>query len=129
MFATRPVPRATPLRSSSSSGRLRGLVSASVRPCIRTRAARSCPPMRFSGSSDVAADTLVGLCRQRACELPERLGYAFQSDSDEPQIELTFGELDRRARAIAVELGSRIRPGARAILHYPPGLEFVCAFF
>jgi acyl-CoA synthetase (AMP-forming)/AMP-acid ligase II len=85
--------------------------------------------MAFTDRNYAAAVTLVSLCRDRAREHPERVGYAFQSDSDEPLLELTFGELDRRARAIAVELGAHARPGARAILHYPPGLEFVCAFF
>ncbi|MEM9185487.1 MAG: AMP-binding protein [Planctomycetota bacterium] len=42
---------------------------------------------------------------------------------------LTFSELDLRARAIGAELAQRLRPGDRALLVYPPGLEFISAFF
>jgi acyl-CoA synthetase (AMP-forming)/AMP-acid ligase II len=73
--------------------------------------------------------TLVEACRQRAHDRPTRPGYLFDSDGDEPAAELTFGELDLRARAIAAELSRHAEPGTRALLHYPPGLEFVTAFF
>ncbi len=42
---------------------------------------------------------------------------------------MTYGELDRRACAIAAMLQSRQSPGDRALLVYPPGLEFIGAFF
>jgi acyl-CoA synthetase (AMP-forming)/AMP-acid ligase II len=76
-----------------------------------------------------APRTLVETCRQRAQDDPARLGYQFLSDGDESAAELSFGELDLQARAIAAELSRHAEPGARALLHYPPGLEFVTAFF
>src|SRR5262249_20808515 len=36
---------------------------------------------------------------------------------------------DRRARAIATRLQLELRPGDRALLVYPAGLEFITAFF
>ena len=42
---------------------------------------------------------------------------------------LTRGELDRRARALAVRLQDLGLAGGRALLLYPPGLEFIAAFF
>ena len=42
---------------------------------------------------------------------------------------LTNGELERRARAIGAALQQTMRAGDRALLFYPPGLEFVAAFF
>ena len=42
---------------------------------------------------------------------------------------LTRGELDRRARALAARLQARGLAGRRALLLYPPGLEFIAAFF
>ena len=44
-------------------------------------------------------------------------------------IEMTYGELDRRARVIAARLQLELKPGDRALLVYPPGLEFIAAFF
>jgi acyl-CoA synthetase (AMP-forming)/AMP-acid ligase II len=40
----------------------------------------------------------------------------------------TYGELDRRARAIAATLQDRARPGSRALLVYPPGIDFITGF-
>src|SRR5207244_3503244 len=42
---------------------------------------------------------------------------------------LTYAELDRQARAVATALRDVAEPGDRALLLYPPGLEFIAAFF
>jgi acyl-CoA synthetase (AMP-forming)/AMP-acid ligase II len=42
---------------------------------------------------------------------------------------LTYGELDRNARAIAAALRSRGLAGEQALLLYPPGLDYIAAFF
>src|SRR5687768_3781883 len=73
--------------------------------------------------------TLTSLLGSRAAEQPHREAYVFLSDAGEEAARLTWGELDRRARAIAVALRESLRPGDRAVLLYPPGLEFVAAFF
>ena len=78
--------------------------------------------------------TLTSLLGFRAAEQPEREAYVFLSDAGEHAGEktaarLTWGELDRRARAIAIALRESLQPGDRALLLYPPGLEFVAAFF
>jgi acyl-CoA synthetase (AMP-forming)/AMP-acid ligase II len=41
----------------------------------------------------------------------------------------SYAELDRRARAIAARLCTRLKPGDRAVLVHEPGLDFVEAFF
>lgn len=73
--------------------------------------------------------TLVDLCRSRAIEQPDRRTYVFLEDGVEESDSLTLGQLDNRARAIAARLREFAPPGARAMLSYPPGLEFVSAFF
>jgi myxalamid-type polyketide synthase MxaE and MxaD len=76
--------------------------------------------------------TLVELLRARAGAEPERLAYTFLADGEREVDALTFGELDRRARAIGALLQRRVgaaRSGARALLCYPAGLDFVSAFF
>ena len=41
----------------------------------------------------------------------------------------TWGELDRRAQQVAAALRRASSPGDRALLLYPPGLDFIAAFF
>jgi len=42
---------------------------------------------------------------------------------------MTFSDLDVRARAIAARLQSATAAGARALLLYPPGMEYIAAFY
>lgn len=55
--------------------------------------------------------------------------YSWIGDEGDVTESYTFAELDMRARAIAVELRRQSAPGDRALLLYPPGLEFISAFF
>ena len=48
--------------------------------------------------------TLVDLLRGRARNHPDRLGYAFLLDGEQKEVQVTYGELDRQARAIAAGL-------------------------
>ena len=73
--------------------------------------------------------TLVEILRWRALHQPERLAYTFLQDGETEEVHLTYAELDRRARAIGARLQSLGAYGERALLVYPPGLEFVAAFF
>ncbi|HEX6508913.1 MAG TPA: AMP-binding protein [Chloroflexota bacterium] len=73
--------------------------------------------------------TFVEIVRWRAETQPDRLGYTFLLDGDADEVTMTFGELDRRARGVAALLQSRVAPGDRALLLYPPGLDYIAAFF
>jgi acyl-CoA synthetase (AMP-forming)/AMP-acid ligase II len=73
--------------------------------------------------------SLVDLLRGRAADLPETTAFTFLRDGEQEGERLTYGTLDRRSRAVATVLQDRIRPGDRALLLYPPGLEFIAAFF
>lgn len=73
--------------------------------------------------------TLVDLARQRAKDFADRSAYIFLMDGDSETCEFTYGELDRRARAIAAWLQSVGAQGDRAILLYPHGLDYIAAFF
>jgi 8-amino-7-oxononanoate synthase len=57
------------------------------------------------------------------------VSFYYLVDGDEQETRFSYEQLDRRARAIAVELMSQGMRGERALLLYPPGLEFVAAFF
>lgn len=50
-------------------------------------------------------------------------------DGEKEEPRLTYALLSQRARAIAAALQPISRPGERALLLYPPGLDFVPAFF
>ncbi len=50
-------------------------------------------------------------------------------DKDNVSTWLSFGDVDRRARSIAAELQAHDLAGQRAILLFPPGLDYICAFF
>jgi amino acid adenylation domain-containing protein/thioester reductase-like protein len=81
----------------------------------------------FDASS--APDTLVDLLRLRAEQDPDHLIYRFLHDGDLEASTITFGELDRRARAIGAWLESLNARGERALLLYPAGLDYIAAYF
>jgi amino acid adenylation domain-containing protein len=77
-----------------------------------------------------AGATLVDVLRQRAARQPEDLAYTFLLDGEEAEARLTYGELDRRARGLAATLAREgVGGGDRVLLLYPPGLDYIAAFF
>jgi acyl-CoA synthetase (AMP-forming)/AMP-acid ligase II len=73
--------------------------------------------------------TLVELLAYRAQNEPDQIGYIFLQGGKTETGELTYKSLDLKARAIAAHLQSLGVAGERALLLYPPGLEFIAAFF
>jgi amino acid adenylation domain-containing protein/thioester reductase-like protein len=74
-------------------------------------------------------NNLVGLLRWRAGDESDHLIYRFIQDDDSALATITFSELDRQARAIGAWLESFHAGGERALLLYPPGLDYIAAFF
>ncbi|MFI5324765.1 MAG: aminotransferase class I/II-fold pyridoxal phosphate-dependent enzyme [Candidatus Rokuibacteriota bacterium] len=71
----------------------------------------------------------MDLLQERAdCQSADR-AYTFLADGESEDGHLTYGELDRQARAIGAWLTSEGLKGQRALLLYPPGLDFIAAFF
>jgi amino acid adenylation domain-containing protein len=73
--------------------------------------------------------TVVELLRYRSSRQAKQLSYTFLSDGETESDRLTYQELDRSSRAIASQLQSLGLSGERALLLYPPGLEYLAAFF
>jgi acyl-CoA synthetase (AMP-forming)/AMP-acid ligase II len=73
--------------------------------------------------------SFVELLRWRAQHEPDRPAITFLLDGCSTEAKLTYGKLDRQARAIAVQLQARWPVGERAMLLYAPGLDYVAAFF
>ena len=73
--------------------------------------------------------SLVQLVRFRALTEPENDAFIYLANGVDDEIPLTNGELDRRARRIAAWLQKRNMFGQRVLLLYPPGLDFISAYF
>lgn len=73
--------------------------------------------------------SLVTLLAKRAETQPDARADIFLSDRGTEEAVLTFRQLHDAAYALAVQLSDIARPGDRAILVFPPGLEFLVAFF
>lgn len=71
--------------------------------------------------------TLVDILRWRAIQQPEQVAYTFLTHGEEQH--LTYGELNRQSQSIAALLQDCIAVGERALLLYPPGLEYIVGFF
>lgn len=73
--------------------------------------------------------TIVETLRYRTLQQPENLAYTFLLDGETQELKLTYQELDRLARAVGGWLQKQGAVGERALLLYPPGLDFLVAFF
>ncbi|RUS95289.1 hypothetical protein DSM106972_090650 [Dulcicalothrix desertica PCC 7102] len=73
--------------------------------------------------------TLVELLRYRGQYQGDKIAYTFLQDGEIESSSLTYGELDQQAQGIAASLQSLGTTGERALLLYPPSLEFIIAFF
>ena len=88
-------------------------------------------PFNESSTSPCEPSTLIELLSLRARCQPDKSAYLFLNGEESTAV--SYGELDLQAKAICSSLQRLCvegRPaGARALLVYPPGLEFIAAFF
>ncbi len=76
------------------------------------------------------AASLVDLLQRRTARASGSALFRFLPDGEEgAEVTLTPGELDLRARALAARLQDLGLTGGARLLLYPPGLEFIAAFF
>jgi acyl-CoA synthetase (AMP-forming)/AMP-acid ligase II len=71
--------------------------------------------------------TIVDILQERSARQYDEPIYIFLRG--EEQESLSYGELDKRARSLAAELSAIGAVGDRALLLYPPGLDYVVALF
>jgi 8-amino-7-oxononanoate synthase len=81
-------------------------------------------PGSFFGPSN-----LVDLLRHRSAHLGHDRAFIYLVDGENEEVQLSYRELDRQARAIGGRLQALGLAGERALLLYPAGLEFIAAFF
>jgi acyl-CoA synthetase (AMP-forming)/AMP-acid ligase II len=72
---------------------------------------------------------MAEVLQARAGLSPDTLAFCFLVDGEEEGPRVTYADLDRAARAVAVTLRDVAEPGDRALLLYAPGIEFVVGFF
>ncbi|MEG4812751.1 AMP-binding protein, partial [Microcoleus sp. F8-D3] len=75
------------------------------------------------------SSTGVDLLRYRCLHQPDQLAFTFLEDGETESDRLSYSELDRRSRAISAQLQALGASGERALLLYPPGLDYIAAFF
>ena len=73
--------------------------------------------------------TFVELLNTRASERADKCAYTFLVDGETDEVHRTYSQLHTRAKAIAAALQEMGLAGERAVLLYPPGLEYIDAFF
>src|SRR3569623_611091 len=73
-----------------------------------------------------AFGTMVELLRARRTST---LDTAFTFLQDDKSLSWSYAELDRRARAVAAPLQAQRPAGRTVLLLFPPGLDFLAAFF
>ena len=72
---------------------------------------------------------LISVLRRHADERPRQPACIHLLNDQADHASLTYAQLDRRARAIAARLRDMGFAGQCVLLVYPPGLDFITAFF
>lgn len=85
--------------------------------------------LRVDDAAQARVQTLVDVLEYRSLRQGEQVVFTFLGGDGETRATLTYGELQARARALAVRLSDRTIPGDRVVLLVPPGLDYVTAFF
>jgi acyl-CoA synthetase (AMP-forming)/AMP-acid ligase II len=70
----------------------------------------------------------VDVLRHHAQQTPDALSFAYLNQGTTISKQLTFGQLDRRARAIASTLQDQDLAGQRVLLLFPNDLDYIATF-
>lgn len=88
----------------------------------------SCQRMPHSELS--AAATLVDMLRRRAQTYQDKIAFSFSYEGDDAnRTQVSYRDLDLKARSIAAELQSRGAAGERVLVLCRPGLDHIAGYF
>ncbi len=80
-------------------------------------------------AEDASCEHLMGVLDRQARVRCDKTAFTFLSNGEDVSAEYTYGELHEKACRIARHLKGVARPGDRALLVYPSGMNFIPAFF
>ncbi|MFN3432217.1 MAG: AMP-binding protein, partial [Candidatus Sericytochromatia bacterium] len=80
-------------------------------------------------SPGLTASSVLEALQHWAAERPAHEAFGYLAQGERLEGSLSFGELDRRARALGARLTASGYRGERLLLVYPTGLAFIEAFF
>ncbi|HEU5231006.1 MAG TPA: amino acid adenylation domain-containing protein [Ktedonobacteraceae bacterium] len=83
----------------------------------------------MSDRKPFAFSSFVDIVQWRAEQQPEQRAYTFLEVGDDRLLSWNYAQLAQRAQTIAAYLQDQGHSGERALLLYPPGLEYIAAFF
>jgi len=73
--------------------------------------------------------SVVEILRYQSATQPDAAAFTFLVDGEQQAVTWTYRELEWRSHAIAAQLQALGLTGERALLLYPPGLDYLAAFF
>lgn len=73
--------------------------------------------------------SLIDLIQYRAKYQADQTAFIFLQNGKNESRRLTYQQLNYQAQQLAIHLKNRTQPGDRILLLYPPGLDFIIAFF
>ncbi len=84
-------------------------------------------PQTLGNFKQLTDETILDALQLHVEAQGEKTAYTFL-ESDDSRVSITYRELDGRARRIACVLLENAKPGDRALMMYPAGLDFIEAF-
>lgn len=72
-------------------------------------------------------DTILNILDKQAAEQPQSTAFTFHHQQEQDSI--TFAQLETNSKALALSMRNYVKPGERAILLCPAGLEYIQLFF
>ncbi|MEE2639048.1 MAG: fatty acyl-AMP ligase [Planctomycetota bacterium] len=92
----------------------------------------STPTVSYAASQKPASKklesrSLVHALADLAKTIPDDTAYTFLLDGDSDELNISYGDLDRKARSVAAHLQTILEPGDRAALVYEPSIEYIAA--
>src|SRR5436190_21373541 len=84
--------------------------------------------MPFTQLEATTCANLIELLQLRSTEGGAK-GFIFLPQGQAAEVRLSFTELDLRARAVAAVLQEKKLAGRRALLCYPPGVDYLVGLF
>ena len=82
---------------------------------------------KFKFSPQHQLNLMADILSYQATTKPDATAYIFLQNGETETARITYQELEKKAKEIAVYL--QVWQGERALLLYPPGLDFITAFF